>query len=203
MAEEEEPPKKKCRFSECSSTDVDSLLKSRVPKTTVFATDFWMKILLSYITEKKLTVKLDTSPITDVATLLEHYYVDLPKKDGSLYKWAIYLAARAAIHRYLSSVRAYANIYTCPEFEKSNKVLYDVLNKKHHSGEEPAAVHKEGISDGDWARLTDYFASILDTKTLGTPAICLATALRATARGKKFSVRKSRSHRSSRIASQK
>ena len=69
MAEEEEPLKKKSRFGECSSTDVDSLLKSRVPKTTVVATDFWMKILLSYITEKKLTVKLDTSPITEVATL--------------------------------------------------------------------------------------------------------------------------------------
>ena len=148
-------------------------------------------------------MKLDTSPITDVATLLEHFYVDLPKKDGSLYKWAIYLAARAAIHRYLSRVRAYANIYTCPEFEKSNKVLYNVLNKKHHSGEEPAAVHKEGISDGDWARLTDYFANnIPDTKDPRNPCD-LPCDSPATARGKTFSVRKSRSHRSSRIASQK
>ena len=114
MAEEEEPPKKKSRFGECSSTDVDSLLKSRVPKTTVVATDFWMKILLSYITEKKRTVKLDTSPITDVATLLEPFYVDLRKKDGSLYKRASYLAARAAIHQYLSSVRANVNTYTSP-----------------------------------------------------------------------------------------
>ena len=51
MAEEEEPPKKMFRFGECSSTDVESLLKPRVPKTTVVATDFRMKILLPYITQ--------------------------------------------------------------------------------------------------------------------------------------------------------
>ena len=148
MAEEKEPPKKKSRFGDCSSTDVDYLLKSRVPKTTVVATDFWMKILLSYITEKKLTVKLDTSLITEVATLLEHFYVDLRKEDGSLYKRASYLAARAAIHRYLSCVRANVNIYTCPEFEKSNKVLDGVLKKKCHA-QGPDGVLKKKCRAGE------------------------------------------------------
>ena len=164
VEEEEEPPKNKSRFGECSLTDVDSLLKSRVPKTTVVATDFWMKILLSYYYREETNCEVRYFTDHRGRHLLEHFYVDLRKKDGSLYKRASYLAARAAIHRYLSRVRANVNIYTCPEFAKNNKVLDGVLKKKRRAGEEPVVVHKESISGGDWARLTDYFAEILDTK---------------------------------------
>ena len=97
---------------------------------------------------------------TEIALLLESFYIDVRKKDQTAYKRNSYLAARSAIHRHLLSLRSDVDLFNSSLFRKSNHVLDGVLKTKKKNGEEPAVQRKEAISDNDWTLINEYFADI-------------------------------------------
>ena len=88
--------------------------------------------------------------LNDLAGLLEGYYTDIRKKDGSEYKKASYVAARSAIQGHLDSVKRDINIFHDAGFSFANKVLNGSLKTKKLEGREPGVEHKPIITGADW-----------------------------------------------------
>ena len=151
------------KFGESTRQERDKLVEERVPKSTVIATDFWLKVFNSYNEKQEKQVDLKTSSKSDIADLLEALYADLWKKDDTTYDQSSYFAARSAIQRHVSAIRTDVNIFTCVEFKRCNTVLDAILKDHKRSGPEKLVAHKDHISDNDWKLLTDFFLDIENT----------------------------------------
>ena len=153
MAETEKenvPPVSPGRFRQSTEEDKQRLLDSRTPRNTTTATTFWVRVFKDYIASSpKKGLDLKTCSPTEIALLLESFYIDVRKKDQTAYKRNSYLAARSAIHRHLLSLRSDVDLFNSSLFRKSNHVLDGVLKTKKKNGEEPAVQRKEAISDND------------------------------------------------------
>ena len=82
----------------------------------------------------------------------------------SRYKKASYLAARAAISRYMAVdlSKPTCNVFRQAEFHSSNDILDGVLKQAKASGEERAVEHKEAITADDLEKIRRYFDDVLD-----------------------------------------
>ena len=98
---------------------------------------------------------LSTCSPEDLNALLSRFDVGLRTQKGEYYKKSSYMAARAALSRYLVTVlnrdREECNLYRCAAFKQSNMVLDDVLKIKKADAHEPSAEHKTAICDEDLA----------------------------------------------------
>lgn len=160
MEKENDPP----RFGRSSEEDVERVLAAKTPKSTTSATTFWVKVFAEYIASgPNAGMDLKTADKKDIAKVLSLFYLDVRKKDQTLYKRNSYLAARSAIHRHLMSIRDDIDLFSSPEFKQCNSVLDGVLKEKKKQGEEPAVQHKDSISDADWKFIEEYFKDIQET----------------------------------------
>lgn len=157
------PPAKR-RFAPAQAADVDKAAVSSVPTNTKAATHFWVRVFQSFCEENGETVDLSTCSPKDLNALLSRFYVGLRTQKGEYYKKSSYMAARAALSRYLVTVlnREECNLYRCAAFKQSNVVLDGVLKMKKADGHEPSAEHKTAICDEDLAKLHSYFEDVLD-----------------------------------------
>ena len=96
-----------------------------------------------------------------IAKVLVLFYVNIRKKDQTLYKRNSYLSARSAIHHHLMSIRHDIDLLSSAEIKRSNEVLDGILKEKK-KGEEPAVQHKDSITDADWKLIEEYFTDIQD-----------------------------------------
>ena len=73
-------------------------------------------------------------------------YVSMKRKDGKNYQEPSYYGFRAAIHRQLVELERNFNVYSDPEFRKSNNVLDGVLKKLRREGKmEPIHASSQAI----------------------------------------------------------
>lgn len=152
------------RFGQASEDDVERILSAKTPKSTKSATAFWVKVFTDYIASgPSAGMDLKTAEKKAIAKVLELFYVNIRKKDQTLYKRNSYLSARSAIHRHLMSIRDDIDLFSSAEFKRSNEVLDGVLKEKKKKGEEPAVQHKDSITDADWKLIEEYFTDIQDT----------------------------------------
>ena len=160
-----EPLAKKARFACVSYEDVSWALNASVPATTKHSTEFWNRVFNDFCSEQKTPVDLATCSPRDLGETLSNFYVGFRKKDGGLYMRASYLAARAAVSRYMVQTlqRPDCNLYRQPEFRRSNMVLDGVLKEKKRSGCEPQVEHKDSIAAGDLAKIMSYFENVLES----------------------------------------
>ena len=150
------------RFEQASEDDVERILSAKTPKSTKYATAFWVKVFTDYIASgPSAGMDLKTAERNSIAKVLELFYVNIRKKDQTLYKRNSYLLARSAIHRHLMSIRDDIDLFSSAEFKRSNEVLDGVLKEK--KGEESAVHHKDSITDADWKLIKEYFTDIQDT----------------------------------------
>ena len=161
----EPPAKKKCPvFASTTLEERQAFIDSRTPKNTSLATDFWVRSFQQYNEGRTESIDFKTWSKSALADLIEGFYSDIRKKDGTKYARNSYLSARAALQRNLTSIRIDVNLYSSPEFQRTNKLLDGLLKSKKRLGEEPAIQHKAGINDGDWDKLLHYFSDILVTR---------------------------------------
>ena len=66
---------------------------------------------------------LKTAEKKAIAKVLELFYVNIRKKDQTLYNRNSYLSARSAIQRHLMSIRDDIDLFSSVEFKRSNDVL--------------------------------------------------------------------------------
>ena len=80
-----------------------------------------------------------------------------------MYRKSSYLAARAALSRYVAKTleRPECNVFRKAEFQRSNVVLDGTLKQKAE-GNEPSVEHKESIHKSDLAKLALYFHDVLE-----------------------------------------
>ena len=80
-----------------------------------------------------------------------------------MYRKSSYLAARAALSRYVAKTleRPECNVFRKAEFQRSNVVLDGTLKQKTE-GNEPSVEHKESIHKSDLAKLALYFHDVLE-----------------------------------------
>ena len=156
------PPAKR-RFAPAPAADVDKAAVSFIPTNSKAATHFWVRMFQSFCEENGETVDLSTCSPKDLNALLSRFYVGLRTQKGEYYK-ASYMAARAALSRYLVTVlnREECNLYRWAAFKLSNVVLDGILKMKKANGHEPSAEHKTAICDEDLAKLHSYFEDVLD-----------------------------------------
>ena len=147
------------------------------------------------------TVDLSTCSPKDLNALLSRFYVGLRTQKGEYYKKSSYMAARAALSRYLVTVlnREECNLYQCAAFKQSNVVLDGVLKMKKADGHEPSAEHKTAICDEDLAKLHSYFEDVLDVPDPREAYVFLLVsshvALHSTRVRNSNSIEKARHHR--------
>ena len=117
----------KRRFAPVQAADVDTAAVSSVPTNTKAATHFRVRVFQSFC-ENGETVDLSLCSPKDLNALLSRFYV-LRTQKGEYYKKSSYMAARAALSRYLVTVlnREECNLYRYAAFKQSNVVLDGVL----------------------------------------------------------------------------
>lgn len=154
----------KRRFGQSSAEDRVQIVQNAVPHKTRVATDFWVGVFQSYCKNRHGSYfDFDTGAAEELATILEGYYADVRKKDGTEYKKASYGAARSAIQRRLDSSQRHMNIFTDQAFCFANKILDGVLKAKKLAGREPVVEHKPVINEADWNKIQGYFDDVLTT----------------------------------------
>lgn len=123
-------PGKKRVVASTSSEERQQIIDERVPKNTALATDFWVRSFSEYNGHKENPIDFKTAQKSAIADLLEQFYTDARKKDGSKYTRNSYLAARSALQRHLSTIQSDVKLFTCPEFRRANKFLDGLLKEE-------------------------------------------------------------------------
>ena len=159
-----EPRSKKARFGEVSEDAELQALDARTPMSTKTATTFWLGVFESFCVEKEIVLDLKSCSASELDEVLGKFYLGLRMKNGERYKKASYLAARAAISRYMAVdlSKPTCNVFRQAEFQRSNNILDGVLKQAKASGEERAVEHKEAITADDLEKIRRYFDDVLD-----------------------------------------
>ena len=105
------------RFRSSTKEEHERCMLGAVPANTRRCTDTWVKAFQAY----NSSMNLKTCSAEELFAVLEGFYFDLKKKDGTLYRRASYLTARGAIQRHLRELHRRFNIYSDQAFEQSNK----------------------------------------------------------------------------------
>ena len=89
------------RFATVSSGELDAIIDNKDAKNTKKQTRLMFNLLLTYINQKNIEIDLCTATKAEIDSLLSHFYVEVRKADGDLYKKSSFKAMRAAIGRQL------------------------------------------------------------------------------------------------------
>ena len=120
----------------------------------------------SFCVEKEIVLDLKSCSASDLDEVLGKFYLGLRMKNGERYKKASYLAARAAMSRYMAvdlNKPIFCNVFRQAEFQRSSNILDGVLKQAKASGEERAVEHKEAITADDLEKIRRrYFDDVLD-----------------------------------------
>ena len=95
------PAPKQARFGDSSSAEIANTLSACVPQATKDATNFWIRVFLDFCKEKDVSIDLKTASLRKINAILRSFYTALRTKKGEYYKRNSYLAARAAVCRYI------------------------------------------------------------------------------------------------------
>ena len=137
-------------------------VRPRTPTKT--ATTFWLGLFESICVEKEIVLDLKSCSAIELHEVLGKFYLGLRMKNGECYKKASYLAARAAISRYMAVdlSKPTCNVFRQAEFQRSNNILDGGLKQAKASGVERAVEHMEAITADDSEKIRRYFYDVLD-----------------------------------------
>ena len=118
----------------------------------------------SFCVEKEIVLDLKSCSASELDEVLGKFYLGLRMKNGERYKKVSYLAARAAISRYMAVdlSKPTCNVFRQAEFQRSNNILDGILKQAKASREERAVEHKEAITADDLEKIRRYFDDVLD-----------------------------------------
>ena len=128
------------RFASVSENEVANVLQDRVPKATKSSTSTWVAVT-EYLKANDASCELKTCTRIELDDHLCKCYVSMKRNDGKNYPEPSYYGFRAAIHRQLVELERNFNVYSDPEFRKSNNVLDGVLKKLRREGKKILSPH--------------------------------------------------------------
>ena len=84
------------RFATASNTDIEEIIAGKDAENTKKVTNTLFNVLLSYCKEKDLSFVVDSISREELNNILCHFYVEVRKSDGNLYKTTSFHALRFA-----------------------------------------------------------------------------------------------------------
>lgn len=146
--------KKKSRFATTTTDQEHQLMDERVKKNTQRATKNAIKTLEEYLMEKNHK-PFDELADDELPDILYHFYTDLRKVDGGMYKLQTLKCLRAGINRYTKDKRN-LDIIKDLSFTKTNEMFKAVTTRARKEGR-GSTKNYPPIEDDDMAKLAEYF----------------------------------------------
>ena len=128
-----------------------------IPKSTMDQMKRTSNRFINFLKAKKLSVQLETIPKKHLNNYLRYFYSELRTLDNKLYSPPSLVCFRAALHRYLQTIRSDVNIITEPDFDTSNKMLKAMVTKYKKSNQIKSEESYPAIEQGDMLRIYHYF----------------------------------------------
>eukprot|EP00117_Sycon_ciliatum_P005509 scpid97844/ scgid9429/ len=157
MAESSSEPTAKRRFESVSVQEVDTVITERVPKSTSSTTKGWVKVFMDYAADNGTNIDLATCSKDELNEALCKTYLGIRTQKKEYYQRSSYQGFRAAINRHLAETDRDMNIFTDPEFRRSNQAYDGILKKLKRQGELNATQSKAIISTEDFAKINKLF----------------------------------------------
>ena len=142
--------------------DLQRLVDGGTSEAAKKATAHWLRVVAAFRQGQGDKICFATCSAEECSDFLCRFCVRMRPKGEGEYRRISYLSARAAIQRHLRVIRRPFNIFKDKPFRRSNEVPNGILPKRKKGGLEPNVRHKEAVSEGDMAKLSDYFADVLD-----------------------------------------
>ena len=114
-----------------SIQDIQAILDGQNAKNTQRATKTSIKTFLYYLSEKQLPAIIDLD-MEDLPRILENFYANLQRVDGSEYKLQSIKCIRAGINRWTKSNRS-VDIINDTKFTKANEIFKEISKIARHN----------------------------------------------------------------------
>ena len=154
-------PAAKHHRPDLTEDEAGQLLRDAVPKKTRQSTEFWVRVVKGFSSEKGLDVNLETDSEEKLDSFT--FYSCVRTAKGELYQRSGYISARAAIQRHLIPLGRDVTIFASQSFQASNAMLDAVLKANKRDGKERKVQHKKSISAEDKMVLAAYLEDVLFT----------------------------------------
>ena len=97
-----EPAEKKARIAEVNDADLAKVVDDAVLRNSKTSTAFWLSVFESFCAEKDISIDLTSCSAPEFNDALSRFCLSMRTKEGGVYMKSSYLAARAALCRYVS-----------------------------------------------------------------------------------------------------
>ena len=119
------------RFGSSTAEERDAVVTSAIPKATKLSTACWIRAFDEYcVAKRESVVNWQTIEPTDLGSTLESFYVDVRRKDGTIYKKNSMKAARGALQRHIVAQKRQINIYNDTACASQNCALVSPSSAK-------------------------------------------------------------------------
>ena len=108
------------RFADTSQDEIEKKRLKLQSDNTIKSNRKAANILKAYLTENLTMDNFENCPPEELAIVLERFYMDLRKHDGTMYKTTSFESIRSGLNRYLQS----------PPFNKKFDIVKDEVFKE-------------------------------------------------------------------------
>ena len=149
------------RFSTVDEIEIEKQLIDKNSINTHKATKVACNIFFVYLREKQIEIDIETVSSSQLNKILTKFYVEVRKKDGSMYSKSTLTSIRFGIQRLINQKRKDVNIIDSPEFSTANEIFHAqcVFLKKEGLGK---VNHKIPIAPEDMKKLYEHEVFNLD-----------------------------------------
>ncbi len=113
-------PSGKKRFASVNTEEFSEIIKAKDSAATNRSTDVAVNIFRAYLKEKELDIEFEKYEKSQLATVLEKFYVEARREDGQLYKTGTMTNIRASLNRHLKNNGHVVNLLSDSEFAQAN-----------------------------------------------------------------------------------
>ena len=122
------------RFATLSSAEIESLKRKSINSNTCKTTKTWYNVYASWAEARNERKNMENIPPTELNTILERFYAEVCKKDGSDYEPESLGVMQASLDRYLKERNYSTSIVRGGEFYTSNLALKGKATQLRESG---------------------------------------------------------------------
>lgn len=144
-------------ISEDIEEHLKNLEKEGVPKSTQAQMERTSKRFLSFLQDKKLSINISEVPKHILNNYIRYFYSELQTLKDEYYSPASLICFRAALFRYIQSIRNDVNIIVDKEFASSNRMLKTMVYKFKESNQPKKEDTYPAIEFEDMQKLQYYF----------------------------------------------
>ncbi|CAH3189950.1 unnamed protein product [Porites lobata] len=118
------PAPDESRFPLTSNEQIqEQTIKEAENKNTLRSTNTWMRVWYSWAKSRQITQSIETMAPATLDGVLQNFYLEVRKQDGSEYEPNSLKVMQAALERYLSTQKYPCSLINSLEFSSSRAVL--------------------------------------------------------------------------------